>query len=153
MELYKQIALQKAQAYCVYQDRSHKEVRTKLLALEIYGDDLEELMSLLIQDKFLDELRFACSFARGKFRIKKWGRKKITQHLKQHDVSDYCLRKAMLEIDESDYMDTLHSILEKKYLQTKGLSDYQRRQKTIQYALSRGFEYELILEQITSIQE
>lgn len=148
MNYSKEIALNKLKHYCAYQDRSHREVRTKLLSLKVYGDDLEEIMSELIKEKFLDELRFACSFARGKFRIKKWGRNKIKQHLKQHDISDYCLRKAMEEIDEKEYLSTLQEIIGKKKIDYADTNKYKQNQKVIKYCISRGFEMNLVLENI-----
>ena len=107
-------ALSKLQGYCAYQDRCHQEVRSKLLDLGIYGNDLEEIMADLIQENFLNEERYARSFARGKFRIKKWGRNRIRRELKMRDISDYCLRKAMAEIEEEEYLKTLRKVLEKK---------------------------------------
>ena len=146
MNLSNEIALNKLKHYCAYQDRSHREVRTKLLKLEIYGDDLEEIMGELIKEKFLDEERYACSFARGKFRLKKWGRNKIKQHLKQHQISDYCMRKAMKEIDEEEYIETLTSIIEKKKKHYDEADSFKLKQKVISYCLSRGYEMNLILE-------
>ncbi len=99
-------ALQKLQRYCAYQDRCHSEVRSKLLDLGIYGDELEEIIAELITDNFLNEERFARSYARGKFNIKKWGRHRIKQELKRRQITDYCLRKAMEEIEETDYLNT-----------------------------------------------
>jgi regulatory protein len=96
-------ALLKLQAYCAYQDRCHSEVRSKLLDLGIYGDDLEDIIVALIEDNFLNEERYARSYARGKFRIKQWGRLRIRRELKFRKISDYCIRKAMEEIDENDY--------------------------------------------------
>lgn len=138
-------ALNKLKHYCAYQDRSHKEVRTKLLKLKVYGDDLEEIMSELIKEKFLDESRYACSFARGKFRLKKWGRNKIIQQLKQHEISDYCIRKAMKEIDEDEYRETLREIILKKQKDYLDPNPYKQKQKTIAYCLSRGYEMNYIL--------
>ena len=106
-------ALSKLQRYCAYQDRCHQEVRSKLLDLGIYGDDLEEIISDLISENFLNEERYARSYARGKFRIKRWGRMRIQQELKQRKISAYCLRKAMEEIEEEEYEQTLRTILEK----------------------------------------
>ena len=107
-------ALAKLQRYCAYQDRCHQEVRTKLLNLGIYGDDLEEIMADLISENFLNEERYARSFARGKFRMKKWGRNRIRQELKMRNISAYCLRKAMTEIEEEDYLKTLKEVISKK---------------------------------------
>ncbi|MEM9990663.1 MAG: regulatory protein RecX [Bacteroidota bacterium] len=143
--------LSKLQAYCAYQDRCHQEVRSKLIELGIYGDDLEEVIAELITDNFLNEERFARSFARGKFRIKQWGRLRIQQELKQRAISAYCMRKAMEEIEEEDYQTTLETILLKKNTTTKAKDLYERKSKLARYALSRGFESGLIWETLHRI--
>lgn len=138
-------ALSKLQAYCAYQERSHKEVRQKLLDLGIYGDDLDQIISQLIEDNFLNELRYATAFAGGKFRVKKWGRIKITRALKQQQVSAYCIKKALqTELPEADYRATLTQVLLQKNEQTKAANLYQRKQKLAQYAFGRGYESPLI---------
>lgn len=139
-------ALIKLQSYCSYQERCHTEVRTKLISLKIYRDDLENIITQLIDEGFLDEERFARAYARGKFRIKQWGRIKIKIALKQKKVSDYCIRKAMTEIVEEDYLDTLEQLIVKK-LRTEDFSnlDYKSKQKMTNWAMGRGFELPLIL--------
>ncbi len=141
-------ALIKLQRYCAYQDRCHKEVRSKLLDLGIYGDDLEEVMVDLIQENFLNEERYARSFARGKFRMKRWGRIRIQRELKMRDISDYCLRKAMTEIEEGEYQKVLSEILKKKEKQLKEKNEFARKNKLAQYAIGRGFESNLVWEAI-----
>ena len=137
-------ALVKLQRYCAYQDRCHQEVRSKLIELGCYGQDLEEVMASLIEEKFLDEERFARSFARGKFRMKQWGRNRILQELKMRHISDYCIRKAMEEISEADYLKTLREVLEKRASQIAESNDFERKGKLAQYAMSRGFEGEIV---------
>ncbi len=137
-------ALVKLQRYCAYQDRCHAEVRTKLIELGCYGQDLEDVMASLIEEKFLDEERFARSFARGKFRMKQWGRVRILQELKQRKISDYCIRKAMEEIKEAEYLQTLNDVLEKRAYQIAEADDFARKGKLAQYAMSRGFEADLV---------
>lgn len=146
MNLSSEIALNKLQQYCVYQDRCHSEVRKKLISLKVYGDELEEVMSLLIQDKYLDELRYACSYARGKFRIKRWGWNKIKMNLKQKQVSDYCIRKSYNEIDLDEYYEVLTAIFQKKLESCKDENAYICKQKAIKYCLGRGYEMEKVLE-------
>lgn len=148
MNLSKEIALTKLQQYCAYQDRCHSEVRNKLLSLKIYGDDLEEIISELIQEKYLDELRFAKSYARGKFRIKKWGKNKIKQNLKAKQVSDYCIKKAMQEIDDEEYIETLKNIISSRIINNDNLNDYQFKLKVIRYCQNRGYELDVINELI-----
>lgn len=137
-------ALVKLQRYCAYQDRCHQEVRSKLIELGCYGQDLEEVIASLIEEKFLDEERFARSFARGKFRMKQWGRARIRQELKMRNISDYCIRKAMEEISEQEYFETLLEVLEKRATQIAEGDDFARKGKLAQYAMSRGFEAELV---------
>lgn len=146
-------ALTKLQAYCAYQERSHDEVRSKLLSLGIYGDDLEEIISDLIQENFLNEERYARSFARGKFRMKKWGRNRIRQELKMRRISAYCLRKAMTEIEEDEYLKTLKEVLEKKDSQLKEDDNYKRKNKLAVYGISRGFESKIVWETINEMEE
>lgn len=134
-------ALIKAQRFCAYQDRCHQELRFKLIEWGVYGDDLENVLAELIQERFLDEERFARSFARGKFRIKQWGRLRIVQELKKRDVSEYCIRAGMSEIGEEDYLETLRGLLEKKAgMLGEDLPPAERFQKIVRHAISRGFE-------------
>lgn len=136
--------MQKLQRYCAYQDRCHREVRSKLIELGIYGDALEEIMAELIREDFLNEERFARSFARGKFNLKQWGRLRIRRELKMRDVSDYCIRKAMEEIDETEYLRTIKGLLAKKANVMTETDAFKKNQKLVQYAMRRGFEPELI---------
>jgi len=146
-----EVALAKLQRYCAYQERCHQEVRSKLISIKVYGDDLEEIISELISDNFLNEERFACAFARGRFRMKKWGRNKIKQHLKLKRISSYCLKKAMEEIDEEEYLSTLDDILRKKMEKHDDLNPLVTKDKAIQYAISRGYETSIVYDQIRSI--
>ncbi|NUO00752.1 MAG: RecX family transcriptional regulator [Saprospiraceae bacterium] len=139
-------ALQKLQRFCAYQDRCHSEVRSKLLELGVYGDDLGEIMVLLIEEDFLNEERFARSYARGKFRIKQWGRVRIRQELKRRQLSEYCIKAAFSEIDETEYWDTLCKLLAKQQNLLKGGDERTRRDKLFRHALQKGYEAELILE-------
>lgn len=140
--------LKKLQRYCAYQDRCHQEVRSKLLDLGIFGDELEEIMSELIADNFLNEERFARSFARGKFRIKSWGRNRIIEELKKKKISAYCIKKALEEIDEEDYLEKLKAVITKKSEQLNEPDPWKKRTKIAQYAISRGFESQLVFEMV-----
>ncbi len=136
-------ALDKLRRYCAYQERCHREVRTKLLDLGLRGDDLETIIAALVEENFLNEERFARSFSRGKFHIKHWGRNRIRQELKMRDVPDYCIRKALEEIEETEYRATLEAILVKRAEKFTGLEAFALRHKLAQFAVQRGFEAEL----------
>jgi len=139
------LALAKLQKYCVYQDRCHSEARTKLLKLKVYGDDLENVMSELIQEDFLNEERFARSFVRGKYRMKKWGRDKIRMELKKKSISAYCIKKGMEEIEEDTYMsnaENLHTQYVEKYVKD---TDYINGQKIYAALRRKGYTHEEIM--------
>ena len=137
-------ALPNMQRYCAYQERCHSEVRNKLLEHGIYGLLLENIIAELITENFLNEERFACSYARGKFRIKQWGKRKIVSELKQRQISDYCIQSALNEIEETAYLQTLKDVLSKKDRISKFRSPAERKQKLTAYAITKGFEYDLI---------
>ncbi len=136
--------LEKARAYCVYQERSQQEVRDKLYDLGLHRTEVEQCISQLISENYLNEQRFAIAFAGGKFRMKEWGRIKIKLALKQKKVSDYCIRKALEEISTRDYKKTLNKILSSKSKEVKEQNPIKKKYKVAQYAISRGFEPELV---------
>lgn len=113
--------------------------------MEIYGEDLERYIFELIQENFLNEERYACAIARGKFRIKKWGRNKIKQTLKLQEVSEYCIKKAMKEIDEDEYLQAVQHHGTKKLDELKSEKNkFIKMTKIKNYLLQKGFEYEYI---------
>ncbi|MDD5570328.1 MAG: regulatory protein RecX [Bacteroidales bacterium] len=142
------IAIEKAKKYCAYQERAHSEVRKKLHEWGINEENVEGIISKLITERFINEERFAIAFARGKFRIKKWGKNKIKAELKKRKITEYCLNKALSEIDRKEYIKTLKEIILKKEKEIKEKSEIKRKRKLSQYAISRGFESELVWEVI-----
>lgn len=142
--LTKEQALQKLKQYCAYQERCHREVKEKLYALGVWKRDHDEIIATLIEENYLNEERFAIAYAGGKFRIKGWGRVKIKYELKQKRVSEYCIKKALKQIDESDYIAKLTKLAIEKYQSLKGEQYLIRKKKTIDYLVGRGFELDLI---------
>ncbi len=138
------MALQKLQRFCAYQERSHEEVRSKLIELGVYGERLDNVIVSLIEDNFLNEERFAQIYARGKFNIKRWGKVRIKQELKMRKISDYCIKKAMLEIHDDDYNRVIREIIVKKANLLNESDKYVLRQKLFLYAMQKGYEIELI---------
>ncbi len=134
----------KAAGFCAYQERSHKEVLERLSEWGIWGIDAQEILLTLIEQNYVNEERFAMAFAGGKFRVKHWGRVKIKQGLKLHDVSTYCMNKALTQFDEEEYLGTLSVLIEKKWAETKDTNTYQKKSKVAKYAIGKGFEQELV---------
>ncbi|TWF44402.1 regulatory protein [Chitinophaga polysaccharea] len=144
-------AILKLRQFCAYQERSHQETRYKCLELGLRGEEVEEAIAELVAENFLNEERFARAYAGGKFRIKQWGRKKIQMELKQKQVSAYCIKKGMEEIDPDDYAAVLLKLADKKYQSLRNETAMKRRYKTMQYLLQRGFESELIQDALEQI--
>jgi len=136
----------KLEYYCVYQDRCHWEVEKKMLEYSLIPQAKEIVLLHLLEHDFLNEERFAKSYSRGKFRVKKWGKRRIVLELKQRQISEYNIKQALLEIDEKEYFETLKNIIDSKNKTLKEANSYKRRQKIFQFAYNRGFESELINE-------
>ena len=149
--LTKEQALQKLKHYCAYQERSHSEVIEKLYNLGVWKKDHGEIIATLIEENYLNEERFAIAFAGGKWRIKQWGRIKIKYELKQKQVSEYCIRKALKQINEEEYLKVLDKLTKEKYALLKSEQYLVRKKKTMDYLLQKGFESELVNETIKSI--
>lgn len=137
-------ALLKAASYCAYQERAQQEVRDKLYEWGLHQEDVEEIISQLISDNFLNEERFAIAYTLGKLRIKSWGRIKIKQSLKLKRVSDPLIKIAFSKIDLDEYESKLSDLIDKKEVLLKDKDPYILKNKLFQYALSRGFESDII---------
>lgn len=138
--------LDKLKHFCSYQDRCHAEVKAKLSQLKVWGSEADEIMAALITEDYLNEERFAHSFVRGKFRMKQWGRNKIIQALRQKQVSEYCIRNGLREIEDEEYIQTLKKLASNKYQSLKNEQYLRRRFKTTQFLLAKGYEAGLINE-------
>lgn len=146
-------ALKKLERYCDYQDRCHQEVRYRLLKEKVFGDDLEWVITALIDSGHLNEERYARSLVRGKFRIKGWGRVRIGQELKRREIGDYICRKAMEEIDEVAYLAMLEQLLEKRKNQLPAdLSLLTVLEDLRKYVLRKGYEWEIIERMLSTMQ-
>lgn len=138
--------------YCNYQPRCHQEVRNKLYELGCKTPEVEALISELIEKNLLNEEVYARAIARGKFRMKHWGKRKIIQQLKQNKISDYCIKKAMTEIDGDEYFNTLKRLAGKKWIELKEERNKQiRKLKTYRYLLQKGYEADFINDAINDL--
>jgi regulatory protein len=140
----KEQAILSIRHFCAYQERAQQEVRDKLYELGMTTPEVEEILSNLITENFLNEERFAISFAGGHFRIKGWGKLKINHALYQKRVSAYNIKKALKSIDEDDYQAKLYDLATKKWASLKGERGLSRMAKTHAFLHQRGFEPALI---------
>lgn len=145
-------AKQKICRYCAYQERSHKEVRQKLFEYGLRSSEADELITDLVLEGYLNEERFAKAFAGGKFRLKQWGKQKITHELENKGVSKNCITAGLKEIEESDYLKTLYSLLSKrvnKFPQNVNL--FALRDKAARYAIQKGYEPDLVWQAVKEL--
>ncbi|WP_396636552.1 regulatory protein RecX [Maribacter sp. R77961] len=144
-------ATKKLESYCAYQDRCHKEVTTKLKQMGMIPMAIDQIVTQLIQENYLNEERFAKSFARGKFNIKKWGKKRIVTELKLRDISKYNINTALKEIDELHYLETLDTLAKKRLRQLSETNKLKKRKKLADYLLYRGWESHLVYEKMKEL--
>ena len=135
---------QKIYRYCAYQERTHAEVRSKLYEYGLGSNEVDEVITQLIGEGYLNEERFAKAFVGGKFRIKGWGRIKIVHDLEAKGLTRNCIAIGLKEIDETDYVETLQTLLKKKADLVEADDDFVRRDKIARYAIQKGFEPELV---------
>ena len=144
-------AWEKVKPFCAYQERCHSEVKEKLYGYGLHRPDVEQLISRLIEENYLNEERFAISYASGHSRIKKWGKIKITHALRQKGVSAYCIKKALNEIDTNEYVATLHKLAGQKWDILKKERPVARQHKCRQYLLQKGYESSIVNEALKII--
>jgi regulatory protein len=138
-------AFRKIKHYCAYQERAHAEVKQKLYGYGLYKNEVEQLLSQLIEENYLNEERFAIAFAGGKFRIKQWGKTKIKYELAQKQVSAYCIKKALDSILDEDYEKTLAKLAAEKLKTLQGETNiFSKKSKLQNYLVGKGYEFDLV---------
>lgn len=146
-----QEATKKIESYCAYQDRCHKEVVSKLKEMGMIPIAIDTIIGQLIENRFLNEERFAKSFARGKFNIKKWGKNRIVKELKFRNISKYNITTALKEIEPEAYLTTLDDLAYKRLQQITETNIQKRRKKLADYLLYRGWESHLVYEKLQEL--
>ncbi len=144
-------AKRKLEGFCAYQERCHKEIDRKLTDMNVIALVREEIIMHLIRHDFLNEERFAKSFARGKFKIKKWGSLRIVRELKFRNISKYNIDAALKEIEEADYLNTLDELARKRANAVKETNPFKRKKKIADYLFYRGWESHLVYEKINEL--
>lgn len=146
---YKRMLL-KAQQICAIRERCVSDIHLKLTQWEAPPEWIESITSVLIENNFINEERFARAYAKDKFRFSKWGKIKIQAALRQKGIAEQDIREGLDEINEEKYREVHFALLESKWKTLKGNS-YEKKAKAVRFLQSRGFEYELILEAIDKI--
>ena len=139
-------ALEKLKKYCAYQERYQMEVRKKAYSYGLSSEEAESVITDLIRENFLNEQRFAEAYVRGKYKFKRWGRKKLELELKSRQVTSYCIKKGMAQIEPAIYFSNLVHLTEKRLPLTKGKNQAIIKQKLFRHLLGKGYEGNLIEE-------
>ena len=151
IELTQEQIIHKLETFCSYRERCTSEINQKLYQLQVEKNDFDFYINYLKENNFLNETRYANSFARGKNAIKKWGRKKIVMELKFRQIDESTVQQSLLQIDEGMYLIKLQDVLEKKNRTLKETDPFKRKQKLIQFAMQKGYEYEIINEALKNM--
>lgn len=141
----------KMEYYCVYQDRCYQEVERKMNEHQLIPEAKEKILLHLMQHDFLNEERFSKSFARGKFRIKNWGKQRIIRELKTKNISNYNINSALKEIDDEDYLETIYRITKNRNHTITENNIYKRKKKLQDFLLRKGYEYDLIFKIVNAV--
>jgi len=144
-------AIKKLEYYCSYQDRCYKEVTMKLKSLGMFQTAIDHILDHLVSNNFLNEERFAKSFARGKHKFKYWGKRRIEQQLKFRDISSYNIKTALKEI-ESDYLSNFYALAERKWQNITEPSLEKKKRKWVDFLMRKGYESNLIFDFLKDLQ-
>jgi regulatory protein len=138
-------AMRSIERYCAYQERYHQEVERKLKTMGMIDDAMDQIIPHLLQHDFLNETRFSRAFARGKFRMKSWGRQRIVRELRAKGLNKRTIDIGLTEISDVDYRETFEKLSRKRNNQlTSETNKYRRRKKLADYLLYRGWESHLV---------
>ena len=148
-----QEALQKLSALCARAEHSSGEMLEKMRRWQLSEDARERVLDRLIDEKFVDDERFARLFVREKIRFDRWGRRKIEQSLYQKGVASDISRRVLDEVDDEAYVAELKKLIAAKRRSVQADSDYEMRAKLTKYALGRGFGYNVIRQCIDGADE
>jgi regulatory protein len=145
-------AINKIEHFCAYQERCHEEVIQKLRTMKMEPKEIDTIMVHLITDNFLNEERFARSFARGKHRIKHWGKIRIINELKSKKISQTLITIALKEITSEEYLETFHTLAERHWESIRETNTLKKRKKFCDYMLRRGFESNLVYDKMKDLE-
>ena len=144
------VILEKMRSYCMYQERCILEVKKKLTRLHVAPKSKSKIIDHLIEDDYLNEVRFSKSFIQGKLRIKKWGRIKLNYELRIRGIKKFIIDQEINKISNEDYCQYFNEFSNNKIKTLKG-SKEQKKRSFVNYFTYRGWENNLIYEKLNEI--
>ena len=143
-EITEQEAFPQLATLCAQAEHCEKEMRDKLKRWEIEESAQDRIIQRLINERYIDDERYARAFVKDKIRYNKWGRRKVQQALWFKHIDPEIQQRVLDEIDDSEYLDVLRPLLHQKRNTVKAQSDYELNQKLVRFALGRGFTFDII---------
>lgn len=150
-ELSEEQVVRKLESFCAYRERCESEIKQKLYQLAVDEKENDFYINYLKENNFLNEERFVSAFARGKFNIKSWGKRRIIQELQHKRIDSKKIQQSIEQIDEGIYFMRLQDLLEKKNKKIKETDTFKKKQKLMLYAVQKGYEMELINEALKEL--
>ena len=147
------VATERLKNYCAIQDRCQWDVIQKMKEWGLLEVTQNHLLEQLIQEKYVDEERYSRSFCRGKFRIKKWGKRKIINELKKKHISDVCITNGLEEINDIEYLEELNNIYLKRKNSIKEKNHFIKKNKIATYLINKGYESNLVWDKLRELKE
>ena len=143
----------KLEYYCSYQERCHYEVYNKLKGLTRNSNDINQVITKLIDDGYLNETRFSKEFTIGKFNHKNWGRIRIKMELKKRKISTKNIEIGLNELDDEKYLKKLEDLFKRKLERHSYKMDIYLKKKIFDYFNYRGWEKDLIFKKLNALNE
>ncbi len=136
--------LQKAQAFCAYQERCTHEMAQKLREWKVDEDRIPNIIEDLTKEKFLNDLRFTQTYVSSKFRLNKWGKIKLAYELRMKKIPDALISQGLEVISEDEYREAIQALIAQKAREVKDTDAYARKQKIARFLVSKGYETDLV---------
>ena len=145
--------LYKLAARCSVSEQCLSDMEAKLEKYDLTEEEKTRILRHLVEEKYVDDRRYAEAFVRDKYRFNKWGRIKIAQGLRMKGIDNETIRNAMNAIDEEEYLEILRALIKAKRMSTKGRNDYETNAKIMRFATGRGFEYGAIRQCLNNVDD
>ncbi len=146
-------AIERLKKYCVLQDKCKWDASQKMQTWKLNKKTQQNILELLIKEKYIDEERYAKSFCRGKFKIKKWGKLKIISALKRKYISVENINIGIKEINKNEYLETLENLYQKKKKSTRIINTHIKNKRIAEFLINKGYESNLVWNKIKKLSE
>ena len=150
IQAYKE-QIDKARCWCAAEERCESGVRQKLVTWGAESADTDDIVAVLREEGYVDDMRYARAYCESKILHQHWGRQKVQYQLRMKGLQREAIAEGLDAIDEEQYMEMLQETAEKKLHTLGGNMSPDVRRKLMAFLASRGFTMSEINEVITKI--